>query len=331
MFCRKNEIIPASAGLLSVTLIWSLVILCSLAAPGSAKAERVIIAYPSPSVTFLALMVAQKRGFFEEGNLEVDLVKVRSGAALAGMVAGSIDYTTSFGSSVAAMMRGMPIRALMVFTAKPMEFLMGGKGINSASELKGKIVGVNAIGQSEHLLTTRMLKAVGLDPEKDVKFHPLGDEAMRFQGLIVGQIHAATLGPQGVIEGRKAGLNLLLSAADVVELPMAGIVATQGKIKGNPDQVRRLLRAGLKGLKYIGENRSGTIEVIKTWFRLETEVAAATYDLALNSYSRDGEVSEKGIRTSMESARLTGKIEKELSPGDIVDFTFLREIRKGLK
>jgi ABC-type nitrate/sulfonate/bicarbonate transport system substrate-binding protein len=158
----------------------------------------------------------------------------------------------------------------------------------------------------------------------------LGDEAMRFQGLIVGQIHAATLGPQGVIEGKKAGLNLLLSAADVAELPMAGIVATQAKIKGNPEQVKKLLRAGFKGLKYIGENRNGTIEVIKNWFRLENEVAAATYDLSLNSYSRDGEVSEKGIRTSMESAQLTGKIEKDLSPSDVTDFTLLREVRKEL-
>lgn len=308
----------------------SLMILAPFPSPKIALAERVIIAYPSPSLTFLALIIAQKRGFFKEGNLEVDLVKVRSGAALAGMVSGSIDYTTSFGSSVAAMMRGVPVRALMVFTAKPMEFLMGAKGVNSASDLKGKIVGVNAIGQSEHLLTMRMLKAAGLDPEKDVKFHPLGDESMRFQGLVVGQIQAATLGPQGVIEGRKAGLNLLINAADVIDLPMAGIVATQSKIRGNLEQVKRLLRAGLKGLKYIGENRGGTIEVIQGWFRLENEIATASYDLALNSYSQDGEVNEKGIRASMESARMTGKIEKELSPADVVDYTILREVRKRL-
>lgn len=311
--------------LLSPLMIW-----LPFASPKIALAERVIIAYPSPSVTFLALVVAQKRGFFKEGDLEVDLVKVRSGAALAGMVAGSIDYTTSFGSSVAARMRGMPIRALMVFTAKPMEFLMGAKGIKSVNDLKGKVVGVNAIGQSEHLLTMRMLRAAGLDPEKDVKFHPLGDESMRFQGLIVNQIDAATLGPQGVIEARKAGLHLLVRAADVIDLPMAGIVATQSKIAGKPEQVKKVIRAGLKGLKYIRENRGGTIEVIQGWFKLDQETAAATYDLALGSYSRDGEVSEKGIRTSMESARMTGKIEKELSPSEIVDYTILREIRKGL-
>ena len=310
-----------------LVVLWSFSLLAS---PKIAFAERVIIAYPSPSVTFLALIVAQKRGFFKEGNLEVDLVKVRSGVALAGMVAGSIDYTTSFGSSVAAMMRGMAVRGLMVFTAKPMEFLMGAKGVRSVQDLRGKIVGVNAIGQSEHLLTMRMLKVAGLDTEKDVKFHPLGDESMRFQGLILGQIHAATLGPQGVIEGRKAGLNLLVSAADVVELPMAGIVATQTKIKGNLEQVKRLLRAGLKGLSYIGENRSGTIEVIQSWFRLENEIASATYDLALKAYSHDGEVSEAGIRASMETARMTGKIEKELAPSEVVDFSFLREVRKGL-
>ena len=298
--------------------------------PKLSAAERVIIAYPSPSVTFLALVVAQKRGFFKEGNLEVDLVKVRSGAALAGMVSGSIDYTTSFGSSVAAMMRGIPVRALMVFAARPMEFLTGAKGVNSISDLKGKVVGVNAVGQSEHLLTLRILKASGLDPDKDVKFRPLGDETMRLQGLLVGQIHAATLGPQGLIEAKKAGLNLLASAADLVELPMAGIVATQAKIKGNPEQIKKVLRAGLQGLNYLRENRRGTIEIIQGWFGLENDIAAATYDLALNAYSPDGEVSETGIRASMESARMTGKIEKELAPSEVVDFSSLREVRKSL-
>lgn len=298
--------------------------------PEWAAAEKVIIAYPSPSATFLPLVVAQKRGFFTQDDLQVDLVKILSGPAVSALMAGSIDYTTSLGGTILAAMRGAPVQALACFSSRPMEFLMGAKGIKSVNDLKGKQVAVNAIGQPQHYITVEILKAVGLNPNQDVTFRAMGDETNRFQGLVVGEIQAATLGPQGAIEGKKSGLNLLVNAADVIDLPLAGIGATKKKISENSDQIRRLLRAGLKGIRYIREDKAGTVDTIRTWFKLDEEVAAATYDLALKAYSPNGEVNEQGIRLSMDLARLTGKFEKEISPSDVVDFTLLRRVRSEL-
>jgi hypothetical protein len=42
------------------------------------------------------------------------------------------------------------------------------------------------------------------------------------------------LGPQGVIEAN-SGLDLLVNAADVIDLPFAGIRATKKKISDHPD------------------------------------------------------------------------------------------------
>lgn len=310
--------------------ICSLISLIDVALPKWAAAERVIIAYPSPSATFLPLVVAQKRGFFAQEDLQVDLVKILSGPAVSGLIAGSIDYTTSLGGTILAAMRGAPVQALACFSSRPMEFLMGAKNIKSVNDLKGKQVAVNAIGQPQHFITVEILKAVGLNPNQDVTFRPMGDESNRFQGLIMGEIQAATLGPQGVIAGKKAGLSLLVNAADVIDLPLAGIGATKKKISENSDQIRRLLRASLKGIRYVRQDKPGTVEVIQTWFKLDPNVAAETYDLALKAYSPDGEVNEKGIRLSMDLAKLSGKFEKELSPSDVVDFTILRRARSDL-
>jgi hypothetical protein len=63
---------------------------------------------------------------------------------------------------------------------------------------------------------------------------------------------------------------------------------------------------------------------------LEPDVAAATYDLAFKAFSRDGEVNEKGIRLSMDLARLSGKFDKDISPAEVVDFTLLRRARSEL-
>ena len=86
----------------------------------------------------------------------------------------------------------------------------------------------------------------------------------------------------------------------------------------------------MRGLRYVFDNRTGTVEVIENWFRVQRDVAAATYDLALKSYSRNGEVTEKGIALSMEFARSGAKFEKETLPAECVDFNLLREVKKEL-
>jgi hypothetical protein len=72
------------------------------------------------------------------------------------------------------------------------------------------------------------------------------------------------------------------------------------------------------------------VDLIQSWYGLEPSVAAASYDLALKSISRNGEVDEKGISLSMEFATRESKTNKEISPGEMVDFKLLREVRKEL-
>jgi NitT/TauT family transport system substrate-binding protein len=292
-------------------------------------AEKIIFAYPSPSTSFLPLVVAQKKGFFDLENLQPELVQIRPAVAIPGLTIGSVDYTTVLGSSIAARMRGVPLVITGVFADKPMDFLVGSKGIVAPRELKGKIVGISAFGTATHFLTVRVLKAVGLDPDKDVTLRAVGDEGLRLQALGTGLVHASLLGSQGAIQGEKEGLKVIVAAADVIEsLPFAGVTTTVTKLKENPQQIKKVLRAGLKGLRYVQDNRPGTIDVIQSWYRVEREVAGATYDLARKSYSTNGEVSEKGVLLSMEFARSSGKFEKETSPSEIVDFNLLREVRK---
>ena len=300
------------------TYLIALAISLWVSGAGLVRAEKIIFAYPSPSTSFLPLVVAQKKGFFDPENLQPELVQIRPAVAIPGLTLGSVDYTTVLGSTIAARMRGVPLVITGVFADKPMDFLVGAKGIASPKDLKGKIIGISALGTATHFLTVRVLKAVGLDPEKDVTLRAVGDEGLRLQALSTGLVQASLLGSQGVIEGEKAGLKVIVAAADVIEsLPFAGVTTTLAKLKENPQQIKRVLRAGLRGLRYVQDNKAGTVDVIQSWYRVEREIAASTYDLARKSFSANGEVNEKGILLSMEFARTSGKFEKEISPSEI--------------
>ena len=294
-------------------------------------AEKAIFAYPSPSTSFLPLVVAHKKGFFDAENLQAELVQVRPAVSVPALSNGSIDYATVLGSTIAARMRGAPLVITGVFADKPMDFLVGAKGITSPKELKGRIVGISALGSTTHFLTVRVLRAIGLDPDKDVTLRAVGDEGLRLQALGTGLVQAALLGSQGLIQGDKEGLKVIVAAADVIDsLAFAGLSTTLAKVKDNPQQIKRVMRASLKGIRYVLDNKAGTVDVLQSWYRLDQGIAAASYDLAAKSYSQNGEVSEKGISLSMEFVRMSSKIEKDITPAEMVDFNMLREARKEL-
>ena len=61
--------------------------------------------------------------------------------------------------------------------------------------------------------------------------------------------------------GKKKGFIILARAEDILIFPETGLV-TGKKIKDNPDEIKRLIKAGIKANRYIRENREGTIQIL---------------------------------------------------------------------
>ena len=66
-------------------------------------------------------------------------MQIRPAVSVPALSNGSVDYATVLGSTIAARMRGAPLVITGVFADKPMDFLVGAKGITSAKELKGRL------------------------------------------------------------------------------------------------------------------------------------------------------------------------------------------------
>jgi ABC-type nitrate/sulfonate/bicarbonate transport system substrate-binding protein len=63
------------------------------------------------------------------------------------------------------------------------------------------------------------------------------------------------------------------------------LVASVKKIRENPDQLKRVIKAGIKANRYLHANRDGTIQAIMQWMKVDKETAAATYDGAVKSFN----------------------------------------------
>src|SRR5438132_1122995 len=130
--------------------------------------------------------------------------------------------------------------------------------------------------------------------------------------------------------GKKMGYVVLARAYDLFSYPNTGLVASVKKIKDRPDQLKRVIKAGIKANRYLHQNREGTIQAMMQWMKIDKETAAATYDGSAKSFNEDGSVPQAGLRIAIDEAKKATNISREISITEVADLTVLREAQKEM-
>lgn len=293
-------------------------------------AEKIKIGFPDLAAQFLPLPLAEKRGFFQEEGLQAEFIRIRPAVSSAALVAGEIDYDTVIGNGVAAAIRGLPLRVVAAYLPGAPMALIARPEFKSVQDLKGKTIGLNTYGGALESIARLIFKHFGLDPDRDVKFLPTGTVDSRFAAVKQG-LTAATLGSPPIdFLGKKLGLVVLARANELFSYPASGLVATTKKIKERPDEVKRVIIAGIKANRYIQQNRDGTIQVMAEWLKIDKEIAAATYDSVWKAFNDDASVPENGLRLGIEEAKRVGKVDREIAVSEVADLSILREAQKEI-
>jgi NitT/TauT family transport system substrate-binding protein len=298
-----------------------------LAASSHSKAaDNIVIGMAGLNFSFLPFQVALEKRIYEKHDLSVKPVLMRAQAAIPALISGDIDYDSHFGSLVRGAVSGLPMRVIFSTAEKQMFSLVVQPEIKNVESLKGKLVAISSFGGTQHLVTVGSLKAVGINPDRDVKVINVGNEAVRVEQLRAKQIHAAMINPPMSVMMKREGFGLLLHAADYVDLPLTGLGATTKKLKENPDQARRVVRALNESLHFIRQNRKETVDIFARWLNIDPSIAADTYDVAVKILSVDGSATDKAIMASIEEAKDAGKIKGNFTPRDVSDFSLVRAV-----
>ena len=291
--------------------------------PAAAQDKKIVIGYVARDLNNFPPLLADAKGYFRQAGIAPQLVQVRSTIALPGILGGSIDYTTAFGSSIGRTIQGAPLRSVLAMVAKPSFYLVARPEIRTVADLKGKIVAVGSLGTVNHLVTQRVLANFGVAPE-EVTIMAVGDTPLRMAALKSGTVQATMAAPPAPIQAEAWGFNVLAYAGDYMDLPLAGLATTTGRIRDSRGEVVSVLTAIVRGLVFMKNHRAETVALIQKLLKMEKTVAEATYDLSIPSFSSDGSVSVKGIQNiiEMSSAQAGGR---SVAASDVVDFGPLRE------
>jgi ABC-type nitrate/sulfonate/bicarbonate transport system substrate-binding protein len=292
--------------------------------------DKVRITVSGLSGQFMTFPLAQKRGFLKEEGIEAEIIRITGAASRTALGSGEVDYGTGLGSNIGGAMTGLPIKVVACYVPAPVLALVTRPEFKSVQALKGKTVGILVFGGVAHFAARVMAKHFGLDPDKDMKFIAIGPVEARFAALTQGLIDATLLAPPLDFEAKKRGFNVLARADEILIFPETGLVSGVKKIQERPDEVKRVIRAGIKAYRYIRGNRDGTVQFIMEWLKINREVATATYDGVAKVYNDDINICEKGLRLVVDETKKTLKIAREIPLSEIADLSILKEAQREL-
>jgi NitT/TauT family transport system substrate-binding protein len=310
-------------------ILLALLSICVFHASADA-ADKIRIGVPELNAQFVPLALAEKKGFFREDGVQAEVIRINPTVALAALVSGELDYWTVIGNSVAAAIQGAPLRVLACYVPGSPSALIARAEFKAVQELRGKAVGLNTSGGALESVARLIFKHFGLDPDKEIKFLPLGTNERRFFAMKQG-LTAATMGsPPLDYLGKKMGFVVLARAHELFSYPTSGMVASVKKIKERPDEIRRVIKAGIKATRYIRQDREGTIQLMIEWSKTDKQMATAGYESVVQLFNDDGSVPEKGLLLVIEELKKVAKVEREISPSEVADLSILKEAQREL-
>lgn len=318
------------------TLIFTLATSLTAADAGAQSAlKKVRLGTSSTNMSFLAMFAAYHRGFYKDEGIDLEIVYMPANLASTAVLSGDIDYNGAVTGVIGAAVREQPMKVLLFTVARPLLFLFSKKEIREPKQLKGKKVAGSSPGGTATLLANQVLRQYGLEPGRDVSVLPMsGSAASRYAVLDSGVVDASLLSlPENIIAAER-GFNELIFLGDVVEFPQNGFGTSEKKIRENPDEVYRMVRATLRGLQFVWEpsQRESLIDVVgKQWKVTDRKLAAEMIKHVSRVLTKDAFIKPESVQVLIDLQRQNAKVTRAVSVADVVDYSFVDKARKELR
>jgi NitT/TauT family transport system substrate-binding protein len=296
--------------------------------------KKVRMALPTHSATFLAAYSAYHKGFYKDEGIDLEIIIMQPTLASTALLTGDLDYNGAVTGVIGAAVRNRPVRAVIFTASKPMQSLFSRKEITDPRQLKGKTIAGSSPGGTVTMLARLVLKHYGFDPDRDVTLNSMGGTgASRLAALESGVVDASILELPENLVAMESGFRELVFFGDLVEFPQAGFGCAEKKIRENPDEVMRMVRATLRGLRFIWDDshREEIVTLImKEWGIRNRKTANDMLAQLLRVMTKDAAVKDESIQVLIDLARQNAKVAKPVSVAEVYDRSFVDKARKEL-
>jgi len=313
------------------------------AAPAKQRVRLAVGSKPG-NIVYLPLDLARALNYFADEGLDVELINFDGGTdAALSLAAGRADFSgNSIDHAIKLRSTGKDLKMIVSFTTLPTVTLVIRRDlkpqIRTIQDLKGRRLGVTAIGAGTHVLAASILNKAG-GSLADVQVVAVGSGPRLIQAMRSGQVDAAMATDPTTTELLMSGDAALL--LDMVtfeetqrvfngEYQFTGVLTRPDLIATRPQLVQSVVNVIVKANRFIATHSAADIAA-----RLPPEIVRDRYvyvkslEHSRPSFSKDGLVSRSGVANNIQSQITFGSVavaSANLEPSSFFDMRYVLKI-----
>jgi NitT/TauT family transport system substrate-binding protein len=260
-------------------------------------------------------IVAAEKGFFRTENLAVEYIPFRGGPTLVkAVIAGDVLLGAAGATDILVFREaGMPLKMVATQTEGNHFTLNVAPDVQGAADLKGKAIGVTAVGATTWVFARLFARAQGWNPDKDVKVVALGGLDAQIAALSRKEIAAYVWGDGGAVM-QLAGKSRVLTRLDSVTpkwISQIQYVSEDG-IRRQAEPIRKVMKAVFSAAKFMHDQPQEAAELVARKIGWSPEAVLAAHKISGPLFSLNGQVSLEALGSMQEVLLEHGVIKKKL-------------------
>jgi ABC-type nitrate/sulfonate/bicarbonate transport system substrate-binding protein len=245
------------------------------------------------SFAFGAADVGVQAKIFQQEGIDLAITAFEGDAKLQqALTANGVDVGVGSGPGMGFRVKGAADIAVATMFGPPSNLallVLPQSPIKSASDLKGKRVGITTVGSLTEWLVRELSRQQGWGSD-GIQVAALGGVPARLaamqRGELDGTVQESATGYELEDQGRA---RILLLFGDIAKHFYTHVIfASDDMVNNRPDVLRRFLRGWFKTIAFMKANKDFVIQSESKTIQVRPEVAEKIYDAQMSSFSTDG-------------------------------------------
>lgn len=251
-------------------ILGAVVALAAACAAQARAADKVTVTYASFDALYAPYFLAVQKGYFASQGLDVALMQAGGGTATPALIAGSVQFSSSSGSAITAILRGAKLKVVMTLAVSlPWRLWATSPAIKTLQDLKGQPVGVETTGGLDELALRGALMKAGL-PQDWVAYDPVGVggvqriaimEHASLPAIFLSYIEERIARQRGAL----AHGHVLIDFPTDLKMPYNGLATSDALIAANPGLVQRFVTGVVMGMREMKADRAATLAAMASY------------------------------------------------------------------
>jgi NitT/TauT family transport system substrate-binding protein len=292
--------------------------------------QTVNMAIPARSFQMVLYPIAQQKGYMKEEGLDQRVIFVAPTTSIQAMLGGDVQFTGAGSSALVSMARGnTPLKVIVATNDRVLQWFVTRPEITSPKELKGKKIATTGVAAIATFMAKQVLTKHGLDGNKDVTYLDVG-QGNQLAALLGGGFDAAILSVEQRYLALDKGMREMFFMGNEVKNSWGTLATTDKLIKENPKMVSGFVRATIKALRYLRQDKEGTISALLKFSGVSRQQATRLYDDIIGTFTRNGVVDDETQRNDLNIIRQVTNTNETLPNARAYDFSFALEADQQL-